>query len=253
MARKRQIDPDIWTSEQVIALSIAARLMFIGMISHADDEGRLKGSILSLKVSIFPADTYSLDEIKQWREEIVSNNLAIYYEVGRAEYLWLPTFRKYQYMTKTFPSKLPCPPDKKVNNKLITKEQQLYGIGIGNGIGIGIGSKKTLIELFNKFWEVFPVKKGKEEARAAFRNLNPSEEFLDNTIIPSIQRQVKERENYASATSREAPAWKYGQGWLNKKRWEDEPIEIPKGGKNDQSVQRNTAENRAMSSRDYHE
>ena len=97
MARKRQIDPDIWTSEQFITLSLEARLMFIGMISHADDEGRLRGSVMSLKATIFPADTYSLEKIKQWRKEVISNRLGLFYSVDGDEYICLPKFRKYQY------------------------------------------------------------------------------------------------------------------------------------------------------------
>lgn len=159
MARKRQIDPDIWTSEQVVTLPVEARILFIGLISHADDEGRLRGSPLSLKVSVFPADTYEIDQIKKWRDEIVAHKLAVYYEKDGSEYLWLPNFRKFQYMTKIFPSKLPAPPElitdnEQVNNELITESSHLYGIGIGigNGIGIGVGdgngsnNNKTLID-----------------------------------------------------------------------------------------------------------
>ena len=105
MARKRQIDPDIWTSEQFINLSIEARLMFIGMISLADDEGRLKGNSLYLKTNLYPADNYTTDKIKKWRDEVINQLLTHYYQVNGQELLWLPNFRKYQYMTKRFPSK----------------------------------------------------------------------------------------------------------------------------------------------------
>ena len=43
MARKRMIDPNIWDSEDFSKLSILGRLLFIGMFSNADDEGRGKG------------------------------------------------------------------------------------------------------------------------------------------------------------------------------------------------------------------
>ena len=46
MARRRMIDPNFWESEDVSRLSLFARLLFIGMISNADDEGR--GRALSL-------------------------------------------------------------------------------------------------------------------------------------------------------------------------------------------------------------
>ena len=156
MARKRQLDPDIWISEQVITLPVEARLLFIGMISHADDAGRLRGSALALKVTIFPSDSYSIEQIQEWRDAIIKNQLAVWYESEGWEYLWLPTFLKYQYMTRISPSKLPPPPSLTspdsvvINNALTiqqqddtgapTTEQHLYGIGIGIGIGNGISN-----------------------------------------------------------------------------------------------------------------
>ena len=40
MARKRDIDPSLWDHEELNALPIPARYLFIGIISNADDEGR---------------------------------------------------------------------------------------------------------------------------------------------------------------------------------------------------------------------
>jgi len=166
MPRKRQIDPDIWTSEQVLTLPIEARLLFIGMISHADDEGRLRGSPLSLKAAIFPGDTCSLENIKAWRNAIVANKLAVCYANEGSEYLWLPSFKKFQYMTKRFPSKLPEPPEgkdltpakgKPVNDKLITKEQHLYGVGGGVGNGIEVGNGKDIYTALFNLWNELKI------------------------------------------------------------------------------------------------
>lgn len=124
MPRKRQIDPDIWKSEQVVDLPIEARLLFIGMISQADDEGRLKGSAFALKMSIFPADSYKLEMVKRWRNAIINNHLVALYQFNGTEYLWIPNFKKHQYMTKSFPSKLPEPPIE-VINQVLTDYQQV--------------------------------------------------------------------------------------------------------------------------------
>ncbi len=212
MARKRQIDPDIWTSEQVISLQVEARLLFIGMISQADDEGRLKGSPLSLKVSIFPADKYDLDKIKLWRDAVVKSTLAICYEKDGIEYLSLPNFNKYQYMTKRFPSKLPSPDSScvVVNDELIIGERQLYGIGIGIGIEVGNG-----IGAFDVFWKEYPKRVGKKDAEKAFRKINPN---LMETILSALDKAKK------------SSSWQKDGGqfipnpatWLNGKRWEDE-------------------------------
>ena len=40
MARKRMISPEIWESTSFSALSDLGKIVFISLISHADDEGR---------------------------------------------------------------------------------------------------------------------------------------------------------------------------------------------------------------------
>ena len=44
MARKRMLSPDIWESESFSSLSDLSKIVFISIISHADDEGRGKAS-----------------------------------------------------------------------------------------------------------------------------------------------------------------------------------------------------------------
>ena len=54
MARKRMIDPSIWINEDFGTLSSLADLVFIGLFSIADDEGRCKASLASIKAVRFP-------------------------------------------------------------------------------------------------------------------------------------------------------------------------------------------------------
>ena len=69
MARRRMIDPNIWQSEDVAELSMFARLLLIGLISNADDEGRGKANPVFLKSTIFPYDEISIEEVKKALEE----------------------------------------------------------------------------------------------------------------------------------------------------------------------------------------
>ena len=55
MAR-RMIDSKLWFNEKVAALPDAGRLLFIGIFSNADDDGRLGASPKYLKATIFPYD-----------------------------------------------------------------------------------------------------------------------------------------------------------------------------------------------------
>lgn len=54
MARKRMIDPNIWDSEDFGKLSDLSKLVFIGLFSLADDEGRGRCNPGYLKSKLFP-------------------------------------------------------------------------------------------------------------------------------------------------------------------------------------------------------
>ena len=111
MARKRQLDPCIWVSEQFISLTeLGARLLYIGMISNADDEGRMKASPHFLKTTIYAGDSYTQADLLIWRSQIVEVGLINIYEIDGVEYLFLPTWKKYQYISRPYPSKIPAPP-----------------------------------------------------------------------------------------------------------------------------------------------
>ena len=53
MARKRMIDPNIWQSEDFSRLSTLGKLVFIGLFSLADDEGRGRCNPVYLKSTLF--------------------------------------------------------------------------------------------------------------------------------------------------------------------------------------------------------
>jgi hypothetical protein len=114
VARKRQIDPGIWTSVQFTNLKDpGARLLFIAMFSLADDEGRLKAHPAYLQMMAFPGDYFTEQDILNWRDQIEEQGLIKVYSNGSSpdEYLYLPTFHKHQFINKRYPSVLPPPPD----------------------------------------------------------------------------------------------------------------------------------------------
>ena len=75
MPRRRLIRPDFWTDSRVSLLSRDERLLLIGMISHADDEGRLMGRPSYLRSVIFADD----DDIRaEERHKLVTASLNFY-------------------------------------------------------------------------------------------------------------------------------------------------------------------------------
>ncbi len=118
MPRKRQIDPGFWASEHAAQVCREARLLFLGMISNADDEGRIKASPAFLRVTVFPYDTDVTDDmVLGWRDELAAARdsvtgaaLVQLYGGSGGELAWITGFGKHQYVNKRYPSKLPAPP-----------------------------------------------------------------------------------------------------------------------------------------------
>src|SRR6187455_2984256 len=112
MARKRMLDPNIWEDENFGALTISARLLFIGMISHADDEGIGIGSAKVLKRAVFGFDEHMSDEIVEaLMQEIVEKMPnVLYYEVEGRQYFFFKNWKRYQRLHSPTPTKYPLPP-----------------------------------------------------------------------------------------------------------------------------------------------
>jgi hypothetical protein len=66
MARKRMIDPEFWSDEEIGNWSFPARLFYIGLWNFADDSGRFKAHNDLLKAQIFPYDKrLDIDKLKK--------------------------------------------------------------------------------------------------------------------------------------------------------------------------------------------
>lgn len=109
MARKRMIDPNIWQSEDFGKLSILAKIVFIGLFSLADDEGRGRANPMYLKSVLFPynEDMRSAD-IEKTLYEISSNMSVIFYSCDGSNYYSLYNWNEWQKIDKPTDSKLPA-------------------------------------------------------------------------------------------------------------------------------------------------
>lgn len=65
MARARNIKPGFFENEDLADLPVAARLLFIGLWTLADREGRLEDRPKRIKMQILPMDDLDVDELLQ--------------------------------------------------------------------------------------------------------------------------------------------------------------------------------------------
>ncbi|MFC1707176.1 hypothetical protein ACFL59_10235 [Planctomycetota bacterium] len=110
MARKRMISPSLWTDDSLIECSRDERLLFIGLISNADDEGRMPASPRSVKCCVFPGDDdLSLEDVDAWLGRLDNAGVIRLYEHSGKRYLYLHRWEAHQSIRKPSPSPLPPP------------------------------------------------------------------------------------------------------------------------------------------------
>jgi hypothetical protein len=110
--RIRSIKPELWKNEEVGALSLEARLTFIGLITMADDAGRIRLTATSILGHVFPFnDEITAARLRKWIGEIKHQGLCEVYEAEGRTYLWLTGWQHNQKITRPSPSNHPCPPN----------------------------------------------------------------------------------------------------------------------------------------------
>ena len=110
MARRRMIDPAFWDDPGIGSLTVHARLLFISLISSADDEGRLEADGPSLRRTAFGFDDFTVTQVESWLGEIVSKlrSVRLYSRDGR-RYVQLVNWRVFQAIDRPKASRLPAP------------------------------------------------------------------------------------------------------------------------------------------------
>ena len=83
---------------------------------------------------------------------------------------------------------------------------------------------------FDAFWECYPRKVAKGDARKAWKALKPSEE-LAFQIIESVKHQAQSLESWQKDNGKFIP---YPATWLRAERWNDEIVDEPKDDEDEQ-------------------
>ncbi len=88
MARIRSIKPEFFTSLSIAALSVPARLHFIGLWTHVDDEGRAIDDPRLIKAAVWPLDdTMTLARVDKLTAELEASGRIHRYTVDNRHYL----------------------------------------------------------------------------------------------------------------------------------------------------------------------
>lgn len=132
--------PGIWESQQIKEVDDFEFRVYIGLISHADDEGRLRANPVLLAGKIFP---YSQDvdmprrimhavvHMENLRDEKDKKPLIGVYQNGDDAYIFHPNWKAHQHINHPTASNLPKPPNAYAKHRALVTA---YGYRL-NGCG----------------------------------------------------------------------------------------------------------------------
>lgn len=93
MARARNLKPGFFRNADLVELPVEARLLFAGLWTIADREGRMEDRPKQIKMEIFPADSFDVDSMLSMLEQ---SGFIERYEVNGNKYLQVVNFGKHQ-------------------------------------------------------------------------------------------------------------------------------------------------------------
>lgn len=107
MARIRSLKPQVWQDEKICQVSRDARLLFVGLITMADDDGRFLTLPTVIGGHVFPRDLDAPRKIPKWIGELEDAGLIRLYG---GDYGCLPKWSDHQRISHPTPSIFPEPP-----------------------------------------------------------------------------------------------------------------------------------------------
>lgn len=99
MAQRRMVYAKIWDSDQFNRLAIHERLLYIALITVADDEGCFRSDAKHLKRIIFYQDKkIGIARIEQMLQRIINEDLIVIDEIEKGRVGFHPNWHQHQYL-----------------------------------------------------------------------------------------------------------------------------------------------------------
>lgn len=214
MARSRNIKPSFFINEELVELPFSTRLLFIGLWTIADREGRLEDKPKKIKMALFPADDFDVNEALN---QLQNSGFVLRYSVNEIQYIHIHAFKKHQNPHIKEPaSTIPAPCEhsaKTVHVSLIPDSPLLIPDS-------PLPKKHTrtiaLDDGFEQFWNNYPKKVGKAAANKSWIKNKPD--------IDDVLKALEWQKESVQWTKKDGQFIPNPVTYINQKRWLDEPV-----------------------------
>ena len=113
MARIRTIQPNFARSASMRRVSRDARLAFVCLLTHVDDEGRSEADHAALTGRLYPSDPDAPFFLTSWLDELEREGCIERYREGDGEYLRVVNWHKHQWIGHPTASDRPPSPNER--------------------------------------------------------------------------------------------------------------------------------------------
>ncbi|QVQ51320.1 hypothetical protein J4H86_21260 [Spiractinospora alimapuensis] len=101
--------PEFFTSLTIADLTVEARLTFIGLWTHVDDEGRAVDDSRLVKAAVWPLDDRTAADVEGDLQALAAAGLIRRYRAGGRPVLAVAAWEEHQRINRPTPSRLPAP------------------------------------------------------------------------------------------------------------------------------------------------
>jgi hypothetical protein len=211
MARIRSIKPQFFMNEEVASLPYEWRLLFIGLWTQADRDGRMEDRPQRLKAALFPYDDL---DVNDGLSSLVNVGLITRYEGNGQRLICIPKWSKHQQPhIRESVSELP-PPD---TSPVLASDKPVGFLVLDPDPDQGRSTTGALRARFDEFWAEYPRKVGKDAALKEWLKIRP-DEVLTAVLIAKV-REHKALPQWVKDGGQFIP---HPRTWLHGGRWKDE-------------------------------
>jgi hypothetical protein len=238
MARIRSIHPGLFTDEAFAGLSMAARVLLLGLWTEADDQGVFEWKPITIKMRIMPVDNVDVpallaeleraDVVKRFQQDGKTfgavRNFCKYQKPKTPKYRPVKSADIRNYVASTYPASETeeVQPDAFLQNGEMPPQMEEGG---GNREEEGEEDTRSVAaatrpsaDAFEEFWKAYPRREGPNPRKPAEQKFNA---LAKTGVDPAMMIAAVKR--MASDQVRDVGTRFIPQAitWLNQQRWSD--------------------------------
>jgi len=217
---RRMINSELFRNIELGDCEPVVRLLYIGTIVNADDEGRMRAHPKYLRAAIFPFDLFDDASMTKMRGELTKRGLFTLYQVDGVEYLQHPKWEKWQILRKDRVKSSDCPSPRN-QAATICQPTDNQGAAEPNPTQPKLTEPNQTITppgppkgAFEIIWAKYPRREGKKAAEKHFKaSVTTMKDWLDiQNALENYVRQIRINHTEIQYT-------KMGSTWFN--NWAD--------------------------------